>query len=82
MKGTMEFVRMYKAPFGVDLSLEQSLYPFLRSRHFFSFSKILKIFRILSKEKASAMKLRWLCSFASITKWSWRESNPRPNKEA
>jgi len=81
MKGTMEFVRMYKAPFGVDLSLEQSLYPFC-VRGIFSLSpKSSRFFGFYLKNKASAMKLRWLCFFASITKWSWRESNPRPNKE-
>ncbi|MCH1533470.1 MAG: hypothetical protein L7S65_00785 [Schleiferiaceae bacterium] len=37
-------------------------------------------FGFLSKEKASALALALF--FFANTKWSWRESNPRPNKEA
>ena len=58
MKGTMEFVRMYKAPFGVDLSLEQSLWPFY-VRGIFSLSpKSSRFFGFYLKKKPA----QWNCA--------------------
>jgi hypothetical protein len=63
----------------VDLSNEQSQYP-LRVYRLFLHPKSISKLWILSKEKANPSC--GLALFIWITKWSRRESNPRPNKEA
>jgi len=64
----------------VDRSFKQSQHP-LRVCGIFLHPKSSSKLRILSKEKASAI-LALALFFLGITKWSWRESNSRPNKEA